>query len=102
MFHFTDALVNLGLEECRTSVDRKVRIEAELKKYVDDYRHGTLNVFEYEENIEDAVVNSRKFCTDLSRLKYDVGTNFADLVDSLRKRFGVDVFAYGPSGDVLD
>lgn len=102
LFHFTDALVNLGLEECRTSVDRKVRIEAELKKYVDDYRHGTLNVFEYEENIEDAVVNSRKFCTDLSRLKYDVGTNFADLVDSLRKRFGVDVFAYGPSGDVLD
>lgn len=102
LFHFTDSLDGLSLEECKTSVDRLTRVEVELKKYVEDYKHGTLNVFEYEEGIENAVVNSRKYCTDLSQLKYDVGTNFADLIESLRKRFGVEVFAPLSSEDVLD
>lgn len=94
LFHFTDTLDGLALEECQTSVDRRVRIEGELKKYVDDYKHGTLNVFDFEDCIEDAVVNSRKYCTELAQLKHDVGTNFADLIDSLRKRFGVGVFSH--------
>lgn len=90
LFHFTDSLEGLCLERCVKSSLKIKQIEKELNKYVRGYKHGTLDMIEFGDYIENAIVNSSDYCMDVADLKKGIGTNFSLLVKSLKEKFEIE------------
>lgn len=86
LFHFESWLREHCFEDELTPNKLLNLIEKRLGKCIGGYKHGNLDFALYTSYVDNAVNNSRLFCTDLLLLKDEIGTNFADLVDSLKAK----------------
>ena len=87
LFHHDSWLRETLYEDGLTSPERLSLIERRLKCIYPFYRHGSLNFSHFASLVEDAVLHSSAYCADIKKLKFEVGTNFAQLVVSLKNRY---------------
>lgn len=86
LFHFDTWLREHCYEDGLKVNQLLTLIEKRLKKCAKGYKHGNLDFAVFSSHVDDAINNSRLFCTDLLLLKEEIGTNFSDLISSLKKR----------------
>lgn len=55
-------------------------LDLELKKRMSNYRKNKYNAQVLVENIDKAINNSSRYCSDVQELKYKIGTNLAKLI----------------------
>lgn len=89
LFHFISSLDELALDKHKKCKAKIKKIEKELKKHVEHYEHGTLNMYDFDDYINDAIKHSSPYSLDLSQLKNKTGTNFGELINSLKDNFGI-------------
>lgn len=94
LFHFVSDISPLNLNSMDKSSDRIAVVENELRKYVPDYVHGSLNMSSFGERINDAVENSKKYPADLVTLKDMSGTNFYELIERLNQIATIDTSVF--------
>ena len=87
LFHFDAWLKDALFEDGINSSRRLSIIERRLKFLLPGYQHGHLLFSRFKHRIDTAIANSRRYCTDVYTLKEECGTNFAQLMDSLRCYF---------------
>lgn len=87
LFHFVKDITPLRLDGYPKSKDRLKIVESELKKYVDGYKHGSLEMDPFSEHIRDAMDNSQSTTQDLKELKRSSGTNFRNLLCSIQDKY---------------
>ena len=86
LFHFVRDISSLRLDDYPKSKDRLKIVESELRKYVDGYKHGSLEIDAFSEHIRDAMDNSQSTTQDLKELKRSSGTNFRNLLCSIQNK----------------
>lgn len=94
LFHFVSDISPLNLNSMDKSSDRIAVVENELRKYVPDYVHGSLNMSSFGERINNAVENSKKYPADLVTLKDMSGTNFYELIERLNQIATIDTSVF--------
>lgn len=84
LLHFFSDIESLNLEkETRTKKQIK-KIEDEIKKYVKNYKHGTINVGSFSKHVNTALDNAKQFdALTVDDLKDKIGTRFSVLVKYL-------------------
>lgn len=83
LFHFTHNLSSLKLDTYTQSKDRLKCVENEIKIFVSNYKHGSLNMDDFKGHVREAMENSSHYPLDLKVLKDSSGTNFRDLLSSI-------------------
>lgn len=86
LFHFVKDITPLRLDDYPKSKDRLKIVESELKKHVDGYKHGSLEMDPFSEHIREAMDNSQSTTQDLKELKRSSDTNFRDLLCSIQDK----------------
>lgn len=83
LFHFDSWLREYLYEDNLSSKEVISIIEHRLRQKLKGYQHGNINFAKYGNRVQRAIINSRNYCTDIFKLKYEFGTNMADLIDIL-------------------
>lgn len=87
LLHYNQWLSDRIFEDGLSSRQMLDIIEKRLKLCVEGYRHGSLNIQQFINRIENAKSNSRIYCTTVEKLKDNVGTNFAVLIDAIERHY---------------
>lgn len=88
LFHFDSWLREGIFEDGLRQSEILGLIEKRLKKCLRNkggYKHGTLVFSPFGSRIESAISNSKRYCTDIEKLKTELGTNFSELIESIKK-----------------
>ena len=81
LFHFTDEIKSLDLENVNGCKKQIEKIETHIKAFSPQgYTHGVLKQSVFKPHIEDAIKNSEQYCLSVKDLKENIGTNFSELV----------------------
>lgn len=84
LFHFTDDIVSLKLENISKCKEQIHKIETNIRALSKNgYTHGELNQSVFKPHVEAAIKNSEPYCLSVEKLKGNVGTNFSVLVKYL-------------------
>lgn len=88
LLHFDD-VYNLDkdklLQNKKLSTNRTYA-HGELCKIVQGYKKNDIKFESYVNNIDNAILNQKKFCEDIHELEYKIGTNLGNLINKLRKK----------------
>ncbi len=87
LFHFDAWLREYFYEDGLVGTDKLKLIEKRLKRVLPYYKHGAMNFTLFAQKVGNAMVNSRKYCVNCVELRDEIGTNFADLLQSLCRFF---------------
>lgn len=87
LFHYDSWLSDRLYEDGLSSKVILRRIERRLKKVLPRYKHGSLEFACFATCVDKAIKNSSQYPMSIDRLKTDIGTNFAKLVQSLQNSY---------------
>lgn len=89
LLHFTDNVAALGLETLPTCKQQIKTIEHALRQpgRAVGYQHGHVDMAVFAPHIEAAIVNSQPYIAVPEHLRDNIGTNFANLLQSLKSLY---------------
>ena len=93
LFHFTANIRLHELNKLRYSKGKLLKVEEMLQVYVPDYKHGEIEMRNFDYLFDSASQNSQLYPTSVQTLKRHVGTNFSDLMAFIKHAFGIQSFS---------
>lgn len=93
LFHFTDNIRLQELNKAKFSKGKLMKVEEMLQEYVPDYKHGEIEMTNFDYLLDSASNNSQLYPTSVQALKRHVGTNFSELMVFIKHAFGIKSFS---------
>ncbi len=93
LFHFTDNINLPRLNKTKFSKGKLKEIEQMLRNYDPNYKHGKIDMTQYDYLLDSAIINSQVYPTSTDSLKRHVGTNFAELMEYIKTMFNFRSFS---------
>ncbi len=86
LLHYDRWLSDRIFEDGLSSSNILKIIECRLKHHINGYSHGKIDISRFSQKVDVALTNSTRYCSDIEKLKKEIGTNFSLLINSIKEK----------------